>query len=48
MFKKTLLSLAVASSVSLTGCLDDGKTTENANIDYQIQNPDFDGKTYPV
>lgn len=48
MFKKTLLSLAVASSVSLTGCLDDGKTTENANIDYQIQNPDFDGKTYPL
>ncbi len=48
MFKKTLLSLAVASSVTLTGCLDDGKTTENANIDYQIQNPDFDGKTYPI
>lgn len=48
MFKKTLLALAVASSVGLTGCLDDGSTGKNANPDYKISNPDFDGKTWPI
>ena len=36
MFKKTLISLAVASSVGLTGCFDSGETGANANPDYQI------------
>ncbi|WP_148863235.1 hypothetical protein [Marinobacter fonticola] len=48
MFKKTLISLAVASSVGLTGCLDDGSSGKNANPDYQISNPNFDGKTWPI
>ncbi|MGP4844334.1 hypothetical protein ACTXGQ_09405 [Marinobacter sp. 1Y8] len=48
MFKKTLLALAVASSVGLTGCLDDGSSGKNANPDYKISNPDFDGKTWPI
>ena len=48
MFKKTLLSLAVASSVGLTGCFSDGTTGKNANPDYPIENPDFAGKTWPI
>ncbi len=48
MFKKTLISLAVASSVGLTGCFDSGSTGANANPDYQISNPDFTGKTWPI
>ncbi len=48
MFKKTLISLAVASSVGLTGCFDSGETGANANPDYQINNPDFTGKTWPI
>lgn len=48
MFKKTLISLAVASSVGLTGCFDSGETGANANPDYQITNPDFTGKTWPL
>ena len=48
MFKKTLISLAVASSVGLTGCFDSGETGANANPDYQITNPDFTGKTWPI
>lgn len=48
MFKKTLISLAVASSVGLTGCLSGGDEGANANPDYQISNPDFTSKTWPV
>lgn len=49
MFKKTLISLAVASSVGLTGCFESaGSGSSNANPDYKISNPDFDGKTWPV
>ncbi|RBW50107.1 hypothetical protein [Marinobacter sp. F3R11] len=48
MFKKTLISLAVASSLGLTGCLSSGDEGANANPDYQITNPDIDGKTWPV
>lgn len=49
MFKKTLISLAVASSVGLTGCFDNGGSgSSNANPDYQISNPELDGKTWPL
>jgi hypothetical protein len=48
MFKKTLISLAVASSVGLTGCFDSGETGANASPDYLINNPDFTGKTWPI
>jgi hypothetical protein len=48
MFKKTLISLAVASSLGLTGCFDSGETGANANPDYQINNPAIDGKTWPL
>ena len=49
MFKKTLISLAVASSVGLTGCFDSaGSGSSNANPDYKISNPNFDGKTWPL
>ncbi|MEQ5817045.1 MECDP-synthase [Marinobacter sp. NFXS11] len=42
MFKKTLISLAVASSVGLTGCFDSGETGANANPDYQITDTTID------
>ncbi|WP_303289109.1 MECDP-synthase [Marinobacter sp. SS5-14b] len=42
MFKKTLISLAVASSLGLTGCLDSGSTGNNANPDYQITDTTID------
>ncbi len=48
MFKKTLISLAVASSLGLTGCFDSGSTGKNANPQYKISNPDFTGKTWPI
>lgn len=48
MLKKTLISLAVASSVGLTGCFSDGSTGKNANPQYNISNPDIDGKTWPI
>ncbi|WP_203301673.1 Ig-like domain-containing protein [Marinobacter sediminum] len=48
MFKKTLISVAVASSLGLTGCFDSGKSGSNANPDYKISNPNFTGKTWPV
>jgi pimeloyl-ACP methyl ester carboxylesterase len=48
MFKKTLISLAVASSLGLTGCFDSAETGANANPDYSISNPAIDGKTWPV
>ncbi|KMQ75421.1 hypothetical protein [Marinobacter subterrani] len=47
MFKKTLISLAVASSVGLTGCLSGGDEGANANPEYQISNPAIDGKVWP-
>lgn len=42
MFKKTLISLAVASSVGLTGCFDSGETGANANPDYKIEDTTID------
>ncbi|MBQ0832462.1 hypothetical protein [Marinobacter sp.] len=48
MFKKTLISLAVASSLGLTGCLSGSDDGGNANPDYKISNPDIDGKTWPI
>ncbi|WP_273427819.1 hypothetical protein [Marinobacter sp.] len=48
MFKKTLISVAVASSLGLTGCFDSGDSGANANPDYKISNPNFTGKTWPV
>lgn len=48
MFKKTLISLAVASSLGLTGCFDSASSGKNANPDYKINNPAIDGKTWPV
>jgi hypothetical protein len=38
----------VASSLGLTGCFDSGSTGANADPDYQISNPAFDGKTWPL
>ncbi|KEF32926.1 MAG: MECDP-synthase [Gammaproteobacteria bacterium] len=46
MFKKTLISLAVASSVGLTGCLSGGDEGANANPDYKIEDTTID-KTVP-
>ncbi len=56
MFKKTLISLAVASSLGLTGCLSDADEGGNANPDYQISQDKFTAefeakfadKVYPV
>ncbi|MCP5160625.1 MAG: hypothetical protein H7A00_03000 [Hahellaceae bacterium] len=51
MYKKTLLSLAIASSIALTGCLEDGDNKANANPDYRITNPQSDpliGRTQAV
>lgn len=42
MLKKTLISLAVASSVGLTGCFDSASTGANANPDYQIEDTTID------
>src|SRR5690606_9814138 len=42
MFKKTLISLAVASSLGLTGCFDSGSTGNNANRDYNITDTTID------
>lgn len=47
MFKKTLLSLAVASSLGLTGCFDSAGSGKNASPDYKISNPAIDGQSYP-
>ncbi|WP_336368036.1 hypothetical protein [Marinobacter sp. C2H3] len=47
MFKKTLISLAVASSVGLSGCLSGGGSGSNANPEYKISNPAIDGKVWP-
>jgi hypothetical protein len=48
MFKKTLISLAVASSLGLTGCFSGSNSGGNANPDYKISNPELDGKTWPL
>ncbi|TDT43040.1 virulence factor lipase-like protein [Halospina denitrificans] len=48
MYKKTLLSLAVASSVALTGCFEDANDNTNAGSRAKIQDSQFEGKTYPV
>ncbi len=48
MFKKTLISVAVASTLGLTGCLSDGGSGSNADPDFQISNPEIDGKTWPI
>jgi pimeloyl-ACP methyl ester carboxylesterase len=42
MFKKTLISLAVASSLGLTGCFDSADTGANANPDYKIEDTTID------
>ncbi len=42
MFKKTLISLAVASSLGLTGCLSSGDEGANANPDYKITDTTID------
>ena len=42
MFKKTLISLAVASSLGLTGCFDSASSGKNANPDYQIEDTTID------
>lgn len=48
MLKKTLLSLAVASSLGLAGCFSGSSTGKNADPTYSISNPAIDGKTWPV
>src|SRR5690554_3485463 len=48
MFKKTLISLAVASSLGLTGCFDSGSDTKNANPDPKYTDPAIDGRTWPI
>lgn len=56
MFRKTLISLAVASSLGLTGCFDSGGTGANADPEYKISQDknraeflaQFEGKTWPV
>jgi len=42
MYKKTLLSLAVASTLTLTGCLDEGSNNKNGDPDYKITDTNFD------
>jgi hypothetical protein len=48
MFKKTLISLAVASSVGLTGCLSGGDEGANANPTPTYTDSSVDGKTWPL
>ena len=42
MFKKTLISVAVASSLGLTGCFDSGDSGSNADPDYKITDTTID------
>lgn len=42
MFKKTLISVAVASSLGLSGCFDSGDSGANANPDYRINDTSID------
>lgn len=50
MFKKSLISLAVVSSVVLSGCGGGGSTGQNAGSDNQsdIENPAIDGRVWPL
>src|SRR5690554_4919681 len=48
MFKKTLISLAVASSLGLTGCFDSGSDTKNANPTPKYKDSSLSGKTWPI
>ncbi|MEC7814687.1 MAG: hypothetical protein VX939_00310 [Pseudomonadota bacterium] len=48
MFKKTLISLAVASSLGLTGCFGGGSDSKNANPSPKYTDPAIDGKTWPL
>ncbi|QBM17590.1 hypothetical protein MARI_17090 [Marinobacter sp. JH2] len=48
MFKKTLLSLAVASTLGLTGCFDSSNDNKNANSSPQNTPTALDGKTWPI
>ena len=48
MFKKSLLSLAVASSLALTGCLDSGSSSKNAHPTPEFSNTPTEGRTWPV
>jgi len=48
MFKKTLLSLAVASTLGLTGCFDSSDDNKNANSSPQNTPTAVDGKTWPI
>src|SRR5690606_30844993 len=48
MFKKSLLSLAVASSLALTGCLDSGSSNKNAHPAPEYSNTPTEGRTWPV
>lgn len=47
MYKKTLISLAVASSLLVTGCYEDSRSDKNAGTTLNITNPGFDGRTWP-
>lgn len=42
MFKKTLISVAVASTLGLTGCLSDRSSGSNADPDYKIEDTTID------
>jgi len=46
MYKKTLISLAVASSLTLTGCFEDSQTSKNEGAQLTISSPVFDGRTW--
>ncbi|RMJ05739.1 hypothetical protein DOQ08_00411 [Marinobacter litoralis] len=48
MFKKTLISLAVASTLGLTGCFDSGSNDKNANPSPKYKDSSIDGKTWPI
>ncbi|WP_323752683.1 hypothetical protein [Marinobacter sp.] len=48
MFKKTLISLAVASTLGLTGCFDSGSSDKNANSSPKNTKTAIDGKTWPI
>ena len=48
MFKKTLISLAVASTLGLTGCFDSSNDNKNANSSPQNTPTAIDGKTWPI
>ncbi|MDX1589826.1 MAG: hypothetical protein R3296_12885 [Oleiphilaceae bacterium] len=47
MYKKTLISLAVASSLLVTGCYEDSRSDKNAGTTLSITSPGFDGRVWP-